>query len=445
MARDPRGQSRPGWQPHRLREAREHYGLSLEKACRQIQTVARQRGRPEPGITASMIWKHENGKVYPSQGYQDLYCATYGAGEAALGFRPPMPGESDAAPFDVPVVKNNDCEDRMAMALRRSIRFSAYADASNIGSDAVSQIYDETRRIAELYTRQATVAVIGEIAELQGVVFALTEASSHPARMRDLYFLGGVVSGLLAEANEDLGNFSASRIHGRTAYICADNADNDALRAWARFQQMNTAYWSGAPEEVIRLARLSPELPGRVTGAGGSRLLALEARAWGALGNAPAAETAIGRSLASRERAVPDEIDELGGHVAYPLWRQLWHNANALIWLPEHAARAESNATEALLAYESGDLGERSYIPEACCRGDLATARILSGELDGAREAIATVLELPPGQRAESIRTSLLRVHSALRTSRYGQLPAARTMRLEIEEFSQYGARAGLT
>jgi hypothetical protein len=458
MNEDHRLQSRPGWQPHRLREARQYYGLSLEKACRQVQKAARRRGMSVPGISPSMMWKHENGKVYPSQTYQDLYTATYGASEAALGFRLPLPGESDDAPFiigssAVPVphssninsTPGNELENRLAMALHQSIRFSAYADTANVGLEAVPQILAETRRIAELYTRQATITIIGDIVELQSVTFALTEASSNPRQKRDLYFLGGVISGLLAEASEDLGNFAASRIHGRTAYLCAENADSNALRAWARFQQMLTAYWSGVPEEVIRLADASRDLLRHVTGLGGSRLLAVEARAWGALGNSQAAEEAINRSLDTRERAVPDEVDGLGGQVAYPLWRQLWHNTNALTWLSEHMARAEQSAIEALAAYANSAISERSYIPEACCRADLATARILSGNLDGAREAMEPVLGLPSSQRSGSIRSSLLRAHSALRASRYMQVAAARTIRLEIEEFSQFGARAGLT
>jgi hypothetical protein len=423
-----------------------------------MQKTAKQRGTSAPGITPSMMWKHENGKVYPSQTYQDLYTATYGASEAALGFRLPLPGESGDAPFitssstaPAPLdnnsnrISNNDLENRLTMALHQSIRFSAYANAVNVGLEAVPQILAETRRIAELYTRQAPVTIVGDIVELQSVTFALTEASANPRQKRDLYFLGGVISGLLAEANEDLGNFAASRIHGRTAYLCAENADSNALRAWARFQQMNTAYWSGAPEEVIRLAKASKDFLNRVTGFGGPRILALEARAWGALGNSQAAEQAINRSLDTRERAVPDEVDELGGHVAYPLWRQLWHNTNALIWLSEHVARVEQSAADALLTYANSESAERSYIPEACCRADLATARILSGNLDGAREAMGPILGLPPSQRSESIRTSVLRTHGALTASRYLQVSSARTMRLEIEEFGQFGARTGLT
>ncbi|MGS2642987.1 hypothetical protein [Streptosporangium sp. LJ11] len=330
------------------------------------------------------------------------------------------------------------------MALQRAIRFSAYAGTSTAGAEVLAQIHDETRRIADAYTRESTITIIGDLVELQGVTFSLIESNANPQQKRDLYLYAGIVSGLLAEANEDLGKFHASRIHGRTAFLCAENASHDSLRAWALFQQMSTAYWGGSPQEAIRHARVSADLASRVAGSGGARVHALEARAWAALGNSVAAQAALNRATEARDRAAIDDIDEIGGHVAYPLARQLYHTANALTWMSGHAEQAEQSALEALQVYSSAPAAERSYIPEAACQVDLAIARVGLREIEGARDALQPVFDLPPARRAEAIRTSLQRLHGMLRRPEFDNTSIARDLLLEIDEFCQFTMRTGI-
>jgi tetratricopeptide (TPR) repeat protein len=47
--------------------------------------------------------------------------------------------------------------------------------------------------------------------------------------------------------------------------------------------------------------------------------------------------------------------------------------------------------------------GERQHHAEACARADMATAHLLRGDLDGARDAVSEVLALDPGMRIESV------------------------------------------
>jgi len=446
----------PGWNPRRLREHRERAGLSLEKACRQVQKAAKQLGVPVPGITPSMLWKHETGKVYPGQAYQELYCAAYGASEAGLGFRPPLPGDEEYL-VQVAVRKRGSIDDqeppllissvvdlreKATMALQRAIRFSAYAGTGTFSSELVEQVGDEVRLVAKRCADESAISVLADLVEIQGVTFDLTERSANPKNTRDLYFLAGIVSGLLAEMNEDLANFHASRVHARTAYICAENAGSDALRAWARFQQMNTAYWSGAPNEVIRYAQMSSGLVDTVTGSGAVRLHSMEARAWAALGNAEAAETALAKAADVRERVGSDEVDEIGGHLLYPRSRQLYHEVDALLWLPETPQRVETAALEAVRGYETAPINEKSYVNETLSRIGLARARVIQGDVDGAEEALTRVFDLAPAGRAASIRTSVQRLHGLLSKPRFADAVSARRLQLGIEEFCQVSSGA---
>lgn len=95
-------------------------------------------------------------------------------------------------------------------------------------------------------------------------------------------------------------------------------------------------------------------------------------------------------------------------------------------------------------AYEHAEQAEQSYVNEALARADLALARTSRGELDGAREALRPVLDLPSSQRVNPIVTSALRVHALLRDQRYHGSPAAREAQEEIEAFCQATAATAL-
>ncbi|MGW5779874.1 hypothetical protein [Streptomyces sp. NPDC003863] len=403
------------------------------------------------------MWKHEAGRVYPSQHYQNLYSAMYGRSEAELGFRLALPGEETASqdteavrgehPAQAGPLEETSTESSQgetAVAIQRALRLSAYAGITS-SPEVAEQLYDEIVRLSLEYPHSPTAVIIGELTQLQGIAFSLTERDPNPSKKRDLYFLSGVISGLLAEANEDLGNFSASRVHARTAYICAEQSDHNALRSWARFQQMNTAFWSGSYQEAIQFADRCDTFIESVSGSGRARIYATKARALAAIQDLDAARAALELADRAREQAVPDLVDEIGGHVSYPYARQLYHTANVLLASQDRADEAESAAGRALEACAAADSQQRSYIWESTCRVDLATARLLRGDADGAVVALEPVLALPPAQRAENLRTSLQKAHRLLTQPRLAASPVARDTRLEIEEFCQFTVRTGLS
>jgi hypothetical protein len=182
------------------------------------------------------------------------------------------------------------------------------------------------------------------------------------------------------------------------------------------------------------------ELAGRSRGTSSVWLAASEARAWAVLGNGTAAKAALERAVTARERVVPDELDEFGGLLTFGIPRQLYYAADTTVWLPGEEERAEREATDALSAYERGEATERSFGDEAGARADLALARANRGELDGARDALARVLDLAPSQRIGGVVKAAMRVHNALRLPRYGDSAAARGIQSDIEEFCQVPA-----
>jgi hypothetical protein len=96
--------------------------------------------------------------------------------------------------------------------------------------------------------------------------------------------------------------------------------------------------------------------------------------------------------------------------------RQLYYAADALVWGgAAEASRAERLAVEALAAYDLAPAVERAFGDESGTRCDLAISRIAQGNLDGAAEAMAPVLELPVSQRIHGIVSSVDNVRRALR------------------------------
>ncbi len=203
----------------------------------------------------------------------------------------------------------------------------------------------------------------------------------------------------------------------RTGYVCADNAGHDGLRAWIRGLQASITYVSGRLDESVHYAQLGAEVATRSRGTAGVWLASGEARALAALNRLAEAHVALDRAAYLRERVQPDELDSLGGMCTFSWPRQLCFATEALSWGGEpEATRTERLALETLDAYATAPAQDRSFGHEASTRSNLAIARVLHNEIDGAAEALVPVLELPPSQRGHGIVTSLERVRTALST-----------------------------
>jgi hypothetical protein len=371
----------------------------------------------------------------------------------------PLPGQlsSKAPHLTVPDVRSvapgsgNDAdagpdlsslERQVAMSTRRAARFTAFAETHNVGPEAIDQLRDDVCVLANDYIREPLITIMGDLVETQEYVFRLLEGKQRPALTHDLYLLAGLVSGLLAKASHDLGRPHDAMTQARTLYVCAENADHHGLRAWARGLQALIAYWAGRPQESIRYAQAGADLTENLAGSVAAWLPSLEARAWALLAAPDEASAAIGRAADRRAQHQQDDLDAIGGLMSFPPARQHYYAAGAYVFLEGEQARAQGEATAAIELYETGDPQQRSFSDETGAHAELALSRVNDGELDGAREALAPVLDLGPERRIGGIVASAARVHEALRTRSYAASPTARSLREEIEAFCQVPAAA---
>ncbi|MGH3801759.1 MAG: hypothetical protein ACRDTD_16830 [Pseudonocardiaceae bacterium] len=302
----------------------------------------------------------------------------------------------------------------IAMSADRAHDFLTRIEASNVGAETLDQLADDVRRLV-ITSQQPLPSYLGDLVATQDRAFTLLEGRQRPEQTRDLYLLAGITCGLMAYASHDLGATHDAMTQARTGYACADNAGHDGLRAWIRGIQSLITYYSGRLEDSVRYAQSGAEAAGRSRGTAGIWLASSEARALAAVNRLDEARTALARGTDARDRAEPDELDSLGGLCFFSRPRQLGYAAAAFSW----GGTAEVNDTERLAldtldAYATAPAQDRNFADVPTFRGVLALARVCQGQIDGAAEALAPVLDLPSFQRIHGIVASVERVRIAL-------------------------------
>jgi hypothetical protein len=300
----------------------------------------------------------------------------------------------------------------LVMAADRAQRFAL--NLPGMADLTMEQVVEGVRDLALAYPARPLTDILGHLVSVQETVFGLLERPQRPSHGRQLYFLAGVVSGMLSKASHDMADPSSALTQSRTAYLCAEQADHHGLRAWISGLQSQISYWAGRPHEAIRYAQRGTEFAQRSGNTSTIWLPVSEARAWGRLGDADQAREAIQRAEDAWNSVRPDELDELGGLATFNRTRQLYYAADALAWLPDQAAAAEDYSLRAVQAYADPNNPDWAFGDQAGSHSDLAIARIFRGELEGAIEAIDPVLGLPIEQRIGGIIKSAQHVQAAL-------------------------------
>jgi hypothetical protein len=135
----------------------------------------------------------------------------------------------------------------------------------------------------------------------------------------------------------------------------------------------------------------------------------------------------------------PDDLDDLGGFCIFDRSWQLYYASDALGWLSEEAKTAEQYSMQAIAEYEDASAPGWAFAYQALSQVNLAIARIGHSEVDGAADALATVLVLPPEMRIAAVVQSVQRVHDLIRRSLN---PKSRELQEEIEAFTSTPLRA---
>ena len=332
-------------------------------------------------------------------------------------------------------VENMTVQREVAMAAAGSARFGQFAEQSNVGPHTLEQFRADLSRIVAIYPNRPVYPSFVELLALRNRAFELLEGRQHPEQGSELYLTAGALCGVLANASFDLGWLQAAETQARTAFLCAELAGNNALRAWVRGTQSLVAYWDDRPRIAVELAidgwRYVPE-----TGTARVRLAAIEARAHARLRDQRATEDALTRAVQAREEVRGD--DDPGGMLAFPVAKQTCYAATARLWLggPASCTDAERDAEHAVQLYEA-DPPEQRRLGELCWLAWTSLPRLGRDDLDGTFEQIQDVLTVAAGRRTDSVARRLDQVARALQRPRYQASALAVDLHDQIHSFTR--------
>ncbi|GHE38095.1 helix-turn-helix domain-containing protein [Streptomyces capitiformicae] len=316
------------------------------------------------------------------------------------------------------------------LAADESATWAQWAEASNVGDIALEQLMADARALAYDYLISDPLPLFSRTRALRDRVFGLLEGHQYPRQTADLYVVAGYLCGLLAWMSSDLGQLRDADTQGRTAWLCAELAGHNDLRAWVLSTRSKVAFWDGRLRDAINYARHGGTC--RPSGTVGVLLACQEADAWSQLGAATEALGALDRAKDARDTMTGE--DEVGGIFACQPARQENYSAAVLLRVgrPTEALRAADSALASLAA-----LPVRAYGTEAQIHISRASAHLATGEAEGAFEALAPVFGLRPDQRLEPVARRLSELPVDV-----GRAPAAGRvgLRAAIEEFCQDSA-----
>ncbi|MFI5792306.1 helix-turn-helix transcriptional regulator [Streptomyces sp. NPDC051677] len=313
------------------------------------------------------------------------------------------------------------------LAADESATWAQWVEASNVGDIALEQFMAETRTLASDYLTSDPVALFIRTRRLRDRVFTLLEGHQYPRQSTDLYVAAGYLCGLLAWMSSDLGQLRDADTQGRTAWLCAELAGHNELRAWVLSTRSKVAFWDGRLREAVNFARRGGTY--RTTGSAAVLLACQEADAWSELGAEREALAALGRAGDARGSATGE--DEIGGIFACQPARQENYAAAVRMRIGHvaDALRAADNAL-GLLAVQP----VRAYGTKAQVHIIQAAAHLATGEAEGALEALMPVLTLPPDHRLAPVTRRLQELSTSIGQP-YAGGTAAIGLRAAIEEF----------
>ncbi|WTZ38450.1 helix-turn-helix transcriptional regulator [Streptomyces sp. NBC_01390] len=311
-------------------------------------------------------------------------------------------------------------------AAAQSLRFAEAVTHSNV-SDVELEVLESTiTRIATDYVHAPLYPLFHDLLSTRNQLFSLLSGHQPPGQTRELYLLAGTSCLLLAHASQNLGDQDSAVAQLQTAGTLAEHADHDDLRAWVKGTAALIAEWSThrhtALEYTQQAIRFAPVGETRV------RIAAIGARAAARVGDRNTALTALKELEQAREqRTDPNGLTRFGGLLSFPEAKQEYYIGGTYALLGEHE-RAEQHAAAAIDLYEMGPKEQRSYGDEALARLDIVTARIATGEIEGAGEQLQPILELPVERRIRQLGDSVQGVARLLEEPQFARNRTAREL-----------------
>ncbi|MDX3000860.1 hypothetical protein PWY87_04190 [Kribbella solani] len=379
------------------------------------------------------IAKLERGAVrWPGAAYRSgLRHVLNVADDLELGFVPPGgPGVTDPEPGISSVI---DLEDDLVRTGDESVAQLALAEESNVGELTVEQLHADLLRITQNYLRTPTRPLYQRALAIRDRAFRLLTGRQSPHQSRGLYDAAGWALSLLGWIAVDLGRPDIAENHTRTAWACAEAADQDDLRAWVRATQHTIAFWQDDFDQAATYAA-----DGLRYAVGSSTLFLTSAVAVDLARSGRHAEAREALMIAKRTTVRTDGPERGGPFLCTP------ERAEG-IWSDVHLTLGEAELTlahadHAIAAFEASPHLLRNFGSERMVRLQQAKAHLHLDELDGANDAVFVVLNTPVEYRVRPLVHRISEVAALTRMSKHATDPKARALHDAIRVFTRHPA-----
>lgn len=315
-------------------------------------------------------------------------------------------------------------------AADESAQFLSWAEPTNVGDLTIEQMHADVRRIAHSYLKAPTAPLFAHTRALRDRAFVLLSGHQDPRHTRELYATAGWSLTLLAWMSVDLGRLDAAEQHARAAWLCADRADYNALRAWVRATQRTAARWQN---DFVSAARYAADgLNYARSGSAELYLLSTLAMDLARIGDRDNAANALVRAQ-RRAETVRDDRDDLSGPFRCSVDRagNLWSDVHLSLGAADQAL---DFANRAVATFEATPPDQRNIGSERMTRLQQVKAHIVLGDLGEAETTLAPVLDTASQHRVQPLLHRVAEV-GALVADAERPDPIARRIRGAVVDF----------
>ncbi|MFI7136565.1 DNA-binding protein [Streptomyces massasporeus] len=338
-------------------------------------------------------------------------------------------------PMDDPQAPALDLEERVRMTAREAHEGADATATASISDNTIDELHDQVVSLARRYHILPVAAAYEEAESLRHEIERKRDRTQVPAQQQQLMILNGQTVALLGVAAFDLGYFPSARTLARTAAVYGESSRFAPLQAFADGTLAYIAYHSGDTTEAVAKANRALSYGG-LGDVAQHRLHSIQARAYAHLGDAVSAQRAMHLS----EEAGQDRRDELhdtvGGEFGFSEERLAMSNSTTALLVGD-AAQAEADARRALSLLAQRPKDQQSAHIRGGAAADLAYARLLVDDVDGAAEALNSVWEVPADQRNTGIVVRAARIGRRLARPAYHGAQLPRELRERIEDFTR--------
>lgn len=409
--------------------------------ARAAQEVAARLG--DPRIATSEVqevtfrrWTGGHLKTLPNQPAADILEHMYGYTVHELL------SEYDARAFTqfppAPLLNESD----IAMTARHAAAHAGETASHVLPDMTLDQLDDDMATLARAFNSTSPIDVFGRARELLNVAQSMADRTQVPRQRCRAFLAAGRAAALLSAISFDLGSLGPAVQLARTSALYGQVTENGPLQAYSHGVLAFLAYWDGRPSEAVRHITAAQQYGG-LGDTARVRLSVIAGRSYGHQGDHAKAKQSI-RASQEHDSGDRDELhDDIGGEFGFPDERVAMSNATTYLLLQD-ADGAETAAQHALDILQGRPEAQRPTLVTVQATTDLARARLLHRDLDGAQEALNPAFRTPTEWRSAGMLERMNAARAQLTHPDFRNAPAAASLAEQIEDFSATAAARSL-